>query len=231
MTRFVYTIIIFLQSLIITEGQITERERFFQVSGIIIDEENRPVSNVGVISIKLKRGTISEKTGIYSITSTPGDTIIFRAVGFKRTISKIPQSFEGRHFNLDIVMHSDTIPIEDVVILPWKSYNEFIKDMTGPRPVEPEIVNMNENLASIYAGVANSTGVKITAEAGYRYAMEQNFNAMATRHQYPINNLLNPFAWAKFISGVKNGLLKNQTFNKPAKTKATKTKKKNKKKS
>jgi hypothetical protein len=226
LTRFFNTIFFLLLPLLITKGQTIERERFFQVTGIITDEESRALSNVGVISLKLKRGTISEKTGIYSITSTPGDTILFRALGFKRKLVKIPQSFDGRHFYTDIVMSYDTIPIEDVVILPWKSYNEFIKDMTKPIPIEPEIANMNNNLASIYAGVANTTGVKITPEAGYKYAMEQNFNAMATKNQYPVNNLLNPFAWAKFITGVKNGLFKNQHFNKPVKAKAVKMKKK-----
>jgi hypothetical protein len=45
---------------------------------------------------------------------------------------------------------------------------------------------------------------------------------MATRGQYPINNLLNPFAWAKFVKGIKNGLFKNQKFNKPVKPKVRK---------
>jgi hypothetical protein len=209
-----------------TVGQTTRSERFFQVSGIITDEANNPISNVGVISIKLRRGSISERTGIYSITSTPGDTILFRAVGHKRTLKIIPQNFEGRFFNLDIVMSTDTIHIEDVVILPWKSYDEFIKKITEPLPVDPEIANMNENLASLQAEIANTVGVKITAEAAYRYAMNQNFNAMATRNQYPVNNLLNPFAWAKFFSEVKHGLFKNQTFDKPEKTKTRDKKRK-----
>jgi hypothetical protein len=45
---------------------------------------------------------------------------------------------------------------------------------------------------------------------------------MATREQYPINNLLNPFAWAKFVKGIKNGLFKNQKFNKPVNAKVRK---------
>jgi hypothetical protein len=81
---------------------------------------------------------------------------------------------------------------------------------------------MNDNLASIYVAISNQTGVRISPEAGYRYAMEQNFSAMATRNQYPVNNLLNPFAWAKFINGVKNGLFKNQKFNKPVNAKVRK---------
>lgn len=215
----------------IAGGQTGEKERFFQVSGIITDGDNNVLSNVGVISLKLKRGSLSEKTGIYSITSTPGDTLLFKALGFKKKFLILPQNFEGRHFSTDVILSTDTIPIADVVILPWKNYSEFIKDMTTPVPVEPEIENMNENLASIYAQVANETGVQITPEASYRYVAEQNFSSMATRGQIPVNNLLNPFAWSKFIKGVKSGLLKNkrsEKISKPAKVKARDRKKKKK---
>lgn len=127
---------------------------------------------------------------------------------------------------VDITLELDTIPIEEVAILPWKTYNEFIKEMTKEKPVDPLIQNMNENLASIYVAVNNQSGVRITPEAGYRYVMEQNFNAMATRNQFPVNNLLNPFAWAKFINGLKNGLLKNQSNDRPQQPKPAKKKKK-----
>jgi hypothetical protein len=210
-------------------GQNQEFERFFQVSGIISDEKNHALPNVGVISFKLRRGTLSEKTGIYSITSTPGDTIFFRALGFKKKFIILPVDYEGRHFNLDISLVMDTIPIENVVVMPWKSYSEFIKDMTAPSPLPPEIENMNKNIASVADAVANTKGVRITPEAGYRYAMQQTFDQVALRSQYPVNNLLNPFAWAKFINGLKTGLFKNQPTDKPAKVKKKKNKNKNKK--
>ena len=207
-------------------GQYQESERFFKVSGIITDEKNNALSNVGVISFKLRRGTLSEKTGIYSITSTPGDTIFFRALGFKKKFVVLPVDFEGRNFNLDVSLSMDTIPIENVVVLPWKSYSEFIKEMTTPTPVAPEIENMNRNIASVADAVANTKGVRISPEAGYRYAMQQNFDQTALRNQYPVNNLLNPFAWAKFIQGLKSGLFKNQQTDKPAKAKKKKNKNK-----
>jgi hypothetical protein len=207
-------------------GQTNERERFVQVSGIITDESYKPVPGVAVISKKLRRGNISERSGIYSITSIPGDTIFFRALGFKRYHTIIPLSYEERHCKVDIVLEIDTIPIEEITILPWKSYNDFIKDITKEKPVDPIIENMNDNIASIYVAMANQTDVRISPEAGYRYAMEQNFSAMATKNQYPVNNLLNPFAWAKFINGIKNGLFKNQKFNKPVNAKVRKKKKK-----
>lgn len=199
------------------------------MTGLITDEYNQALPGVGVVSMKLKRGTLSEKTGIYSITSTPGDTILFKALGFKKKFVIVPQFYDDRILNKDIVMSTDTIPIENVVVLPWKNYNEFIKAMTTPAPLSPEIENMNENLANIESAVSNITGITITPEAGYRYAMQQNFNNMATRNQSPANNLLNPFAWAKFISGVKNGLFKNQRFDKPPKAKARPKQRKKKK--
>lgn len=192
------------------------------MSGIIVDEVYRPVPGVAVISKKLKKGAVSERSGIYSITSTPGDTIFFRAVGFKRYHTIIPEKFEERHCEVDITLDVDTIQIKEVNILPWKNYSEFIKDISKERPADPLIENMNDNIASIYVAITNQRNVKISPEAGYRYAMEQNFSAMATRGQYPINNLLNPFAWSKFIGSIKNGLFKNQKFNKPINAKVRK---------
>jgi hypothetical protein len=208
------------------KGQTSEPERFVQVSGIITDANNYPVSGVAVISKKLRRGAISERTGIYSITSTPGDTIFFRALGFKRYHTVIPPDYNSRHCMVDMVLELDTIPIEEVTIMPWKTYNEFIRDMTKEKPVDPLIENMNDNLASVYVAVSNQTGVSVTPEAGFRYAMQQNFNALATRGQFPVNNLLNPFAWAKFINGVKHGLLKNKSTKRPQPAKPIKKKKK-----
>jgi len=196
------------------------------VTGLITDEDYRPLPNVGVVSFRLRRGTLSEKTGIYSITSTPGDTIFFRALGFKKRYLVLPENFEGRLFTLDVALEQDTIPIDNVVVMPWKTYSEFIKDMSKASPLSPEIENMNRNLESVAEAVTNAKNVRITPEAGYRYAMQQNFNMTATRGQYPVNNLLNPFAWAKFISGIKNGLFKNQESEKPSKKAKTNRKKK-----
>ena len=228
MNRLNYTILLLLLSFLTSHGQITERHTFIQVSGLIVDEAYRPVQGVAVISKKLKRGTVSERSGIYSIPSTPGDTIFFRALGFKRYHTIIPDSFEGRQCNVDILLDIDTISIQEVTILPWKTYNDFLKDITKEKPVDPIIENMNDNLASIYVALSNQTGLKVSPEAGYRYAMEQNFSAMATKNQYPINNLLNPFAWAKFIDGIKHGMFKNQKFNKPTNAKVKKKSKKRK---
>jgi len=229
LNKFLYTAFLFifyLSPAISQTARPDKPERFIQVSGLITDRLYRPVQGVAVISKKLHRGIISERSGIYSITSTPGDTIFYRALGFKRYHTVIPETSEGRHCMVDIVLEVDTIPIAEVTILPWKNYNDFIRDMTKEQPVDPLIENMNENLASIYVAITNEVNVNVSPEAGYRYAMEQNFISMATRNQYPVNNLLNPLAWTKFITEVKKGLLRNRTYKRPEPAKVAKKKKK-----
>ena len=224
MNRLLYIFPILILSVPVLTGQTGKTDRYVQVSGIIVDEAHFPVAGVAIISKKLRRGSISERTGIYQITSTPGDTIFYRALGFKRYHTIIPPDFDERHTTVDIVLEIDTINIESVTILPWKNYNEFLKDITKEKPVDPLIENMNDNIASIYVAMANQTGLKVSPEAGYYYSMAQNFNNMATNDQYPVNNLLNPFAWSKFIKGIRSGLLKNQKFNKPVNAKVRKKK-------
>lgn len=224
--RISYTALLIFVSFLPARSQITASERFVQLSGIITDKMYNPVQGVAVISKKLQRAAISERTGIYSITTTPGDTVFFRAIGFKRYHTIIPEDYTERHCKADITLETDTISIEEVTILPWRTYSEFIADVTREKPKDPVVNYMNENLASIYVAITNDIGVGITPEAGYKYAMEQNFSSMASRNMYPVNNLLNPIAWVKFVSEVKNGLLRNKSFKKTEPAKVAKKRKK-----
>ena len=225
MKKYIYITILLLLPLFAVDAQVFSQERFLQLSGIITDDLFSPVPGVAVISKKLHKGVVSERSGIYSITTIPGDTIFFRALGYKRYHTVIPGNYESRHCLVDIVLEADTIPIAEVKILPWKNYSEFLKDMTKEKPVDPLVVNMNENIASIYVAVNNQTGYRVSPEAGFRYAMNQNFNATANRYINPVYSLLNPFAWAKFIDEVKRGLLKNHSFKKPEPAKVIRKKK------
>ncbi|MBK7134653.1 MAG: carboxypeptidase regulatory-like domain-containing protein [Bacteroidales bacterium] len=210
MNKALYTLILLVLTISALNGQ-----DYIQVSGIISDEANRLVSGAAIISKKLKKGTVSEGYGIYSITSTPGDTIFFRALGYKRYHTIIPPDYGGRYANVDIRLEFDTVRIEGVNILPWRTYSEFIRDITQDKPLDPIIENMNDNLASIYVALQNDLGLKISPEAGYHYVVQQDFNAHATKNQFPVNNLMNPWAWSRFIKGVKNGLFKNQKLKNP----------------
>ena len=226
LNRVFYIIPFLFLPLVIINGQAVDKGRIIQVTGIISDEENNPVPGVSVISHKLRKGTISELSGIYNLISMPGDTIWLSALGYKNTLITIPLDIDSKQITKDIKLLNDTIVIKDVVILPWKNYEEFKRDILAEKKIKPEIINMYENLASIQQSISNSYNYTISPEAGYRMVMQQNANALYSRGQSPVNNLLNPFAWAKFFSEVKHGLFKNQKFNKTSSTKTKVAKKK-----
>lgn len=226
LNKFFYTVLLLLLPFIPVISQVDGYDRFVQLSGIISDKQHNPVQGVAVISKKLHRAAISEYTGIYSITTTPGDTVFFRAIGYKRYHTIIPADYEQKHCLVDIVLETDTILIDEVKILPWRTYSEFLAEVTKEKPKDPKTEYLNENMASIYVAISQQTGTKISPEAGFKYAMDQNYTAMTNRNMYPYNNLLNPIAWVKFIDGLKHGLLKNKTFKKPVESKVIKKKKK-----
>jgi hypothetical protein len=226
LNRLFYITILLILPLFIIKGQVAEKDRLIQVTGIVSDQEKNPVPGVTIISHKLRRGTISELTGIYNLVSQEGDTIWLTALGYKNTMIVLPEIIDTKQITRDITLLNDTIFIKDVIILPWKNYEEFKREVLAGVKTAPEIVNMYENLASIQNSIANTSSYRVSPEAGYRMAMQQNGNALYSKGQYPANNLLNPFAWAKFFSGIKNGLLKNQKSEQPQNTKAKKKKKK-----
>jgi len=183
--------------------------RYVQVNGFVFDNEGTSVKYVNIISKGLRTGTDTDERGIFSIISYPGDTLIFTSIGYQPAFVKIPSVIDNPVYTIDIEMAIDTINIGSVLVLPWRTYEEFkraVVEYVSPREVE--IKNMENNLALIERQISDD--LDITPEAGYRYAMQQEAERVMTRNQTPVNNLFNPFAWAKFIDGLKNGLLKNK---------------------
>jgi len=182
---------------------------YVQVNGLVFDNENMPVKYVNIISKGLRTGSDTDERGIFSIISYPGDTLIFSSIGYQPAFIRIPPGVDNPVFTIDVIMEIDTINIGSVLVLPWRTYEEFKRAVVEyVSPMEIEINNMETNLALIEMQI--NENMEITPEAGHRYAMRQEAERIMTRNQTPVNNLFNPFAWAKFIDGLKNGLLKNK---------------------
>jgi hypothetical protein len=214
-----YTVILFL---IIAGYTVSAQERdkkpYVQVDGIVFDEEGDPIKYVNIISRNLRLGTDSDENGIFSIISVPGDTLLFTAIGYKAGLFIMPEDIDYPRYSIDIEMLMDTINIGSVLVLPWKTYGEFVNAVIDYSPPEEEMIKaMEYNLALIERQIYDN--MRVSPEMGYRYAMNQEVNRVMTANQTPVNNLLNPFAWSKFIDGLKNGLLKNKKSDKKKKKK------------
>lgn len=203
------TVLIFLYLLTTTFGKTEAQERqYIQFSGFVFNAESEPLPYVHIISTMSRRGTISDRTGIFSIITQPQDTIIFSSVGYKTTYFELPAMLVSYHYTHDIIMERDTIMLEEVRVFPWATYEEFKEAFLSLELPEDDYDFAIRNLAIIQAQIEGndmpSPGV------AYRQVMERQNLQNYTYGQYPINNLLNPVAWARFFDALKRGKLKIQ---------------------
>ena len=189
----------------IADGQ--ERQ-YIQFSGFVMNEESEPLPYVHIISMQTRRGTISDRSGIFSIITEPQDTIIFSSVGYKLTYFEMPALILDYHYNHDVIMERDTILLEEVVVFPWPTYEEFKEAFLSLELPENDYDFAIRNLAIIQAQIEGneipSPGV------AYKQVMQKQLLQNYTYGQYPINNLLNPLAWARFFDALKRGKLRIQ---------------------
>lgn len=215
MRRFLLsTVFLFFLATIFAQEQ--DRKVYIQVDGMVYDNEGTAVRYVNIISRVLRSGTETDENGIFSLISTPGDTLLFTTVGYKPGIFILPEGLTYPRYSIDVEMQMDTINIGSVLVLPWKTYGEFVQAVIEYTPPQEQLlINMEANLAIIERQIYSD--MKVSPGMGYRYAMAQETERVMTANQTPINNIINPFAWAKFIDGIKNGLLKNKKSEKKKK--------------
>jgi hypothetical protein len=186
----------------------TQEEELIQMSGIILSQDSEPLPYVHIISKTTRRGTISDRTGLFSFITVPKDTIIFSCVGYKRGLYIVPDTLKTFYFTVDIFMEMDTILLEqvEVYILP-STYEEFKEAVLNLELPEDDYERALKNISIIQTQIALSEN--IDPSVSFKQVMEQQYLKNITYGQYPIiNNLFNPFAWAKFFDALKKGKLK-----------------------
>ncbi len=183
-----------------------QEKELLQLSGMVYNKNSQPVKYAHIISKTTHRGTITDTNGLFTIITHKNDTILFSCMGYKPAYYVIPQELDNYYYTIDVVMEHDTIMLEEVIIFPWKTYEEFKEAFLSLRIPEGDYEHALRNIAIIqiqikyddspYPGVA------------YKQAMNQQIQKSITYGQYPVNNLLNPMAWAKFFNELKKGKLK-----------------------
>lgn len=222
--RIFFIAILLVCTCILANGQDIDTRKYIQIDGMTLDDYGAIVQGVGIYSFKLHRGAASDSRGIFSIISTPGDTVYFTLPGYKPTLLTVPDQLIASNYITDILLVKDTITIEEVIVLPWKTYSEFKKAVASANTTTPQTENMNFNIDLVKRQIYDDLNSK--PGQGYRYTMQQISDNLYTRGQFPANNLLNPVAWTRFIKGLKSGLLKNDDHHKKSSYQRSKVRKK-----
>lgn len=182
-----------------------EKEHLIQFSGVLVSVDSLDmVSYATIIDKTTRKGTMSDYYGYFSFVTRPGDTIIFDAFGFKPSSYIVPDTLTDIRYSIIHLMTPDTLILPGVDVYPWPSREEFARAFVEMDPYDDALRRAQrqlsgENLAAIAARVPTDPSLS------YKWEAQQNHTRLYTRGQLPINNLLNPVAWGKFIQSWRDG--------------------------
>lgn len=123
--------------------------------GVVIDADLMSALSGTNILVNKTRFSVSEEDGSFSLTVMRGDTVSFRRIGYKTTVLSISDTLAGQEYVAGIYMHSDTLSIGEVIILPAMGNlkNELLNAKTE---VSFKLENARNNVAlAAYQGKNN----------------------------------------------------------------------------
>jgi hypothetical protein len=205
-------LLMFLVSLVCHSiGQEADNEKkLIQFSGVVVDGDNliqMPFTNIVIENES--RGTICDAFGYFSFVAKTSDTIVFSHVGYRSSSFVIPDTLSTNRYSLIQMLSQDTVKLQETVIYPWPSKEDFKKAFLTLQIPEDDYIRAEQNLA-LAERRARVEITPMSASENYSYKMRQQQSRLYYAGQYPPNNLLNPISWAKFVKAWKNGDLKRQ---------------------
>lgn len=181
-----------------------------QLSGVVVsDIDLNPIPYTTVYDKTLKKGVISDYYGFFSLVVLPGDTLVISSPGYNTSTYMVPDSLSDKRYSVIHMLNRDTVHLPEVTVYPWPSREDFARAFVEMEPYDDAIKRAQrelsgESLAFVAARLDND------ASLAYSYAMNQRYTKLYTNGQMPVNNLLNPYSWAKLIQDWKAGKLSKQ---------------------
>lgn len=188
-------------------------KRIVQVSGLVVNgDEQMGVPGVNIFIPKAGRGTNTNLYGYFSLATLAGDSAIISATGFKKQFYFIPD--DGRQsISVIIYLKADTLLLPEIEIFPYPTEELFKQAVLSLRLPEEELNNMRRNLDPVVLNTFRYNA-RMSSSENYKGYMNQEILRQETRYNAPTLQLLNPFAWNRFIKSVRRGDLKKKEYQK-----------------
>jgi hypothetical protein len=207
---YIFSLMAGLMTVAQTPLKTSDSTRFIQLSGVAISEGDlNPLPYTTVYDRSIRKGVISDYYGFFSTVVFPGDTLLFSSFGYKTSTYIVPDSLKDNRYSVIHMLQRDTINLPSVTVYPWPSREDFARAFVEMEPYDDAIRRAQrelsgEALAFVAARIENDASI------AYGYATNQRNTKLYTNGQLPINNLLNPYSWAKLIQDWKAGKLSRQ---------------------
>jgi hypothetical protein len=179
-----------------------------QFSGIVVASDSlQPVPFTHIVVRGTSKGTISDFYGFFSFVARPGDIIIFSSVGYKKAYYQIPDSLASDHYTMFQIMQTDTVYLPETLIYPWPHPSQFKNAFLSLNIPDDDYERARKNIA-LMAVKDYYLRTPMDGSMNYKNFMQNQIQNYYTIGQMPVNNLLNPFAWASFFKAWQNGAFK-----------------------
>ena len=181
-----------------------------QISGVAISERTlEPLPYTTIFNKTERKGVIADYFGFFSMVAFPGDTLYFSYYGHKTEPYIIPDSLTDDRYSIIHMLREDTLNIPEITVYPWPSREDFARAFVEMEPYDDALRRAQRQLSGeSLAFVA----AKLDTDASLSYGTAYNARStkLYTNGQLPVNNLLNPYSWAKLIKDWKEGKLSRQ---------------------
>jgi len=195
-----------------SKGQKIDKNGLVQFSGVVVTSDSLvPIPFTSVMIKNSNRGTISDYFGFFSFVAKMHDTVEFTAIGYKKALFVIPDTLTDNRCSMIQILKADTILLKEVMIFPWPTKEQFKEAFIQLRVPDDDLARAEKNMdeRKIQYLAAN---VAMDGSMNYKNLMEQHTTGIYYAGQLPVNNLLNPIAWSKFIQQWKAGYFKKKEY-------------------
>lgn len=120
--------------------------------GLVMDAQTQVPLSGSQIIINRSFSSVSDGEGKFAFYVNRNDTVVFMILGYKSTTFLVSDTLKGREFIAGIYMHTDTISIDEVVIVP-RLVNLRSELFTSRTETNTQMENARYNLeVSAYQG-------------------------------------------------------------------------------
>jgi hypothetical protein len=157
--------------------------------GMIMDAKTEsPLAGSQVI-INRSFASVSDVEGKFAFYVNMKDTVVFSRLGYKSTVLYISDTLSGKEFIAGVYLHTDTLSIGEVIIVP--RLVNLKSDLLRPRPeASADVENAKYNMAvSAYQGrmTSNQTG---DPALNYELIRQRQKNDAYSKGQIPSDRII-----------------------------------------
>ena len=132
---------------VVADGQNPPQPTATNIHGSILGADDlQPIPNVNVY-VRHRFGTSSNVNGYFELPCHLGDTITFSCVGYQKVTFAVPDSLIGRSRVVGIVMPTDTVRIQEIIVLPFITYEQLkyeVANMPSDENISLAISNIED---------------------------------------------------------------------------------------